>query len=172
MAAQHIYFSVPCLHYHRTDMDLWHSSYLNFDDYFSSVKMIFWGSMFLLEIQLQNTRLCCLRSSLNSWHLWNLNVFTYSSLYRILRVVTLIKSSIVVSKTYDFFVFKYFLATKIQYQNNHFLTMWTLCRLSSAASQATWCSCLFFIYIEYLIYFLIMIFALQVANKWWPYHNQ
>ena len=46
-----------------------------------------WGQcceLFLLQIQLQNTRRCCLWSSLNSLHLWNLNGFTFSFFCKIL----------------------------------------------------------------------------------------
>ena len=53
-----------------------------------------WGQgceLFLLQIQLQNTRRCCLWSSLNSWHLWNLNGFTFSSFRKILRVSSIEK---------------------------------------------------------------------------------
>ena len=42
--------------------------------------------------QNKNTRRCCLWYSLNSWHLWNLNGFTFSFFCRILRVVALEKS--------------------------------------------------------------------------------
>ena len=49
-----------------------------------------WGQgceLFLLQIQLQNTRRCCLWSSLNSLHLWNLNGLTFCSFRIILQLV-------------------------------------------------------------------------------------
>ena len=72
--AQHITFSAPCL----TLSSYWYGfvtlQYLEFwrlgwgrkMNHFSSVKIIFWGSMFLSQIQLQNTRRCCSWSSLFS----------------------------------------------------------------------------------------------------------
>ena len=55
-----------------------------------------WGQgceLFLLQIQLYNTKHCCLWSSLNSWHLWNWMALISGSFCRILRVVALKKSN-------------------------------------------------------------------------------
>ena len=55
-----------------------------------------WGQgceLFLLQKKIQNTRRCCLWSSLNFLHLWNSNGFTFSSFRKILRAVSLEKSN-------------------------------------------------------------------------------